>query len=85
MGGTLWVESEEGKGSTFHVELVADEADVPPRIAADEGPPVLEGKRLLAVDDNATNREMVSRQARSWAPGTASARARSEIPGTAAS
>ncbi len=66
MGGTLWVESEEGKGSTFHVELVADEADVPPRIAAGEGPPVLEGKRLLAVDDNATNREMVSRQARSW-------------------
>ena len=29
MGGTMWVESEEGKGSTFHIELTAAEAKVP--------------------------------------------------------
>ena len=67
MGGTLRVESEEGKGSVFHVELVADEAHVPARIRFDEGLAVLEGKRILVVDDNATNREIVSRQTRSWA------------------
>ena len=66
MGGAMWVESEEGKGSTFHIALTADEADVPARILAREGLPVLSGKRLLVVDDNATNREIVSRQARSW-------------------
>ena len=29
MGGTMRVESEEGKGSTFHIELAAQEAEVP--------------------------------------------------------
>ena len=66
MGGTIWVESEEGKGSTFHVELTADEADVPARIDFDATLPKLGSKRILVVDDNATNREIVSRQARSW-------------------
>jgi PAS domain S-box-containing protein len=66
MGGTMWVESEPGKGSTFHIALTAEQADVPARIPADEGLPKLSGKRILIVDDNATNREIVSRQTRSW-------------------
>jgi PAS domain S-box-containing protein len=64
MGGRLWAESEEGKGSSFHIELTAKGAEVPERVALDAHQ--LEGKRLLVVDDNATNREIVSRQARSW-------------------
>jgi PAS domain S-box-containing protein len=64
MGGRLWAESEEGKGSSFHIELVATEADVPQRVPLDAHE--LEGKRLLVVDDNELNREIVSRQARSW-------------------
>ena len=64
MGGTMWVESEEGKGSTFHIELAVDEAEVAAGARTRTEPRRLEGKRLLVVDDNATNREIVSRQAR---------------------
>jgi CheY-like chemotaxis protein/HPt (histidine-containing phosphotransfer) domain-containing protein len=66
MGGTIRVESEEGKGSTFHISLTARAAEVPPKIALDDALPQLAGKRILVVDDNATNREIVSRHARSW-------------------
>ena len=65
MGGTISVESEAGKGSTFQIALPAQEADVPTRITADALPQI-EGRRILVVDDNATNREIVTRQTRSW-------------------
>jgi PAS domain S-box-containing protein len=67
MGGTISVESEEGEGSTFHIALTVDAAEVPARISLDDALPRLAGKRVLVVDDNATNREIVSRHARSWA------------------
>ena len=38
MGGRLWVESEEGKGSSFHIELTAKDAEVPKRVALDAAP-----------------------------------------------
>ena len=66
MDGTMWVESQEGEGSTFHIELTASEARVPAKIDLDGGLPMLAAKRILVVDDNASNREIVSRQARSW-------------------
>jgi PAS domain S-box-containing protein len=66
MGGTIHVESEEGKGSTFRISLGASAAELPARAAPDEGLPQLDGKRILVVDDNATNREIVTRHARSW-------------------
>jgi PAS domain S-box-containing protein len=66
MGGTIRADSEEGAGSTFHVTLEAMEADVPARHDRGHAQPGLEGRCLLVVDDNATNREIISRQARSW-------------------
>jgi signal transduction histidine kinase/CheY-like chemotaxis protein len=66
MGGTMWAESEEGKGSVFYIELAANEVELPDRIAPPDGLPQLDGKRALVVDDNATNREIVVRLGRSW-------------------
>ena len=67
MGGTMSAESEEGTGSTFHINLPAEAAEMPTRVAAVQSDlPELTGKRILVVDDNATNREIVARHARSW-------------------
>jgi PAS domain S-box-containing protein len=66
LGGTLWAESEPGQGSTFHVTLVAEAAPALPEGFEEGSQPELVGKRLLVVDDNATNRNILVRYAESW-------------------
>ncbi len=66
MGGAITVESEQNQGSIFRISLPMAAADVPAKIALDDGLAHLAGKRILIVDDNATNREIVTRHARSW-------------------
>jgi PAS domain S-box-containing protein len=66
MGGTISVESEQGSGSTFRIALAVEAAEAPSPIPLNDGLSHLAGKRILLVDDNATNREIVSRHARSW-------------------
>jgi signal transduction histidine kinase/DNA-binding response OmpR family regulator len=66
MGGTMWVESEgvPGKGAEFNLTIAADVAQSTVRVSTDGE--VLRGRRLLVVDDNATNRRIVLKHAMAW-------------------
>jgi PAS domain S-box-containing protein len=66
MGGRIWVESEAGKGSQFHLELpfeVRAEPLAPTRRAELSD---LAGMKVLVVDDNATNRRILEEVLLGW-------------------
>jgi signal transduction histidine kinase/CheY-like chemotaxis protein/HPt (histidine-containing phosphotransfer) domain-containing protein len=64
MSGKMGVESVEGKGSTFwFTAKLRKRAELTP---ADLGRTDPRGIRVLAVDDNATNREILEAQLASW-------------------
>jgi CheY-like chemotaxis protein len=64
MKGTIWVQSQESHGATFHFT-------VPLRLTRAQDTSVCigaswQGKRVLVVDDNATAREVLGRALGSW-------------------
>jgi CheY-like chemotaxis protein len=66
MGGRIWLESEPGRGSAFHftarlgLQEPADRPIIASRVRE------LDGLAVLVVDDNATNRRILSELLTSW-------------------
>jgi CheY-like chemotaxis protein len=63
MDGTIWITSVEYEGSTFHIDIgvgLGEKCDISiPSVS-------VEGKSVLVVDDNETNRAVVRAQLEQW-------------------
>jgi CheY-like chemotaxis protein len=66
MGGSMWVQSEQGKGSTFSFSICVECVPTRPRPFL-AGPKLhLSSRQMLIVDDNATNRRILTTLVSGW-------------------
>ena len=66
MGGKIWVESEPGHGAQFHFTLRLGAAEAKAAHGAGVSPEIVRGVEVLVVDDNRTNRRILTGMLQRW-------------------
>jgi two-component system sensor histidine kinase/response regulator len=66
MGGSIRVESEQGQGSRFIFTTRLRRGTARPSVHREEASKLLAGKSVLIVDDNRTNRQILTTMLRQW-------------------
>ena len=66
MGGQIWLESTSTAGSEFSVSIKFLEIETPLSPYRSHNQPLLSGKKILIIDNNASSRQMLKRACEFW-------------------
>lgn len=66
MGGRIWVDTIEGRGSTFSFTILTKASTEPVKNYINNNPSLIENKKVLVVDDNLTNLSILKIQLEQW-------------------